>query len=122
MSQAEVTNKFGEKVRWWIAVGIAIAGLVANMYYEGELATVVRVLILIGGIVLGVLVASTTQKGRNFFSFVKSSNIERQKIVWPTRNETLQTTLIVLVVVIIIGAFLALVDLGFSSLVSYFFG
>lgn len=121
MSQ-EVANSFGEKLRWWLAIALAVAGLVANIYYEGELATVVRVLMLIGGIVLGALVASTTEKGRNFFSFVRSSNIERQKIVWPTRNETLQTTLIVLVVVVIIGAFLALVDLAYSSLVSYFFG
>ncbi len=122
MSQAEASNSIGEKLRWWLAIAAVIGGVVGNLYFEDELATVLRVLILIGGVVVGALIASTTQKGRNFFAFVRSSNIERQKIVWPTRNETLQTTLIVIVVVIIIGLFLSLVDFFFSWLVGYFFG
>ena len=122
MSQLETTTSFGEKIRWWLAIGLAIAGLAANLYYEGELAPVVRVLIFLGGVVLGALVAASTVKGKNFFSFVKSSNIERQKIVWPTRNETLQTTLIVLVMVIIFGICLAIIDFTYSKLVGYFFG
>ena len=122
MSQVEVTNTIGEKLRWWLAIAAVVAGVVGNLYFEDELATVLRVLILFAGIVLGALIAATTHKGRNFFAFVKSSNIERQKIVWPTRNETLQTTLIVIVVVIVIGLFLSLVDFTVSWLVGYFFG
>ena len=122
MSQTEVSNSFGEKIRWWLAIAAVVAGVVGNLYYEDQLATVLRVLILIGGFVVGAIIASTTQKGKNFFSFVKSSNIERQKIVWPTRNETLQTTLVVLVVVVIISIFLSAVDFFYSWLVGYFFG
>lgn len=122
MSQAEVSNSIGEKLRWWLAIAAVIGGVVGNLYFEDELATVVRVLILFAGIGLGALIASTTHKGRGFFAFVKSSNIERQKIVWPTRNETLQTTMVVIVVVIIIGLFLSLVDFFFSWSVGYFFG
>ena len=122
MSQADLSNSFGEKIRWWLAIAAVIAGVACNLYFEDELATVLRVLILLGGVVLGALIALTTHKGKSFFSFVKTSNIERQKIVWPTRNETLQTTLVVLVVVIVIGLFLSLVDFFFSWLVGYFFG
>lgn len=122
MSQAEVSNSIGEKLRWWLAIAAVIGGVVGNLYFEDDLKTILRVLILFGGIVLGVLIAATTVKGRNFFAFVKSANIERQKIVWPTRNETLQTTMIVIVVVVIIGLFLSLVDFFFSWLVGYFFG
>ncbi|MFK8010591.1 MAG: preprotein translocase subunit SecE [Marinicellaceae bacterium] len=122
MSQSEVSQSFGEKIRWWLAIAAVIAGVAGNLYFEDELAQIIRVLITIGGIVLGALIASTTVKGRNFFSFIKSSNIERQKIVWPTRNETLQTTLVVIVVVIVIGIFLSIVDFFFSWLVGYFFG
>lgn len=122
MSQVESANSIGEKLRWWLAIAAVIAGVVGNLYFEDELATVLRVLILFAGIILGALIAATTHKGRNFFAFVKSSNIERQKIVWPTRNETLQTTMIVLVVVIVIGLFLSLIDFTFSWLVGYFFG
>lgn len=122
MSQTEVSHSMGEKLRWWLAIAAVIGGVVANLYFEDELATVLRVLILFGGLLLGALIAATTTKGKNFFAFVRSSNIERQKIVWPTRNETLQTTLIVIVVVIVIGLFLSLVDFFFSWSVGYFFG
>ncbi len=122
MSQTEVTSSIGEKLRWWLAIAAVIAGVVGNLYFEDELATILRVLILFGGIALGAIIAATTKKGRNFFTFVKSANIERQKIVWPTRNETLQTTLVVIVVVIIIGLFLSLVDFIFSWSVSSLFG
>jgi len=122
MSQAEVSHSMGEKLRWWLAIAAVIGGVVANLYFEDELATVLRVLILFGGLLLGALIAATTTKGKNFFAFVRSSNIERQKIVWPTRNETLQTTLIVIVVVVVIGLFLSLVDFFFSWSVGYFFG
>lgn len=122
MSQSEVSNSLGEKLRWWLAIAAVVAGVWANLYFEDELATVLRVLLLFGGVALAALIASTTQKGRSFFTFVKSANIERQKIVWPTRNETLQTTLVVIVVVVVIGLFLSLVDIFFGWLVSYFFG
>ena len=122
MSQAEVSHSIGEKLRWWLAIAAVIAGVAGNLYFEGEFAQIIRVLITIGGLVLGALIALTTTKGRNFFTFIKSSNIERQKIVWPTRNETLQTTMVVIVVVIIIGLFLSLVDFFFSWSVGFFFG
>ena len=121
MSQAEVTHSFGEKMRWWLAIIAVIAGVAGNLYFQDELAPIFRVLITIAGVIVGALIASTTHKGRAFFAFVKSSNIERQKIVWPTRNETLQTTFIVIVVVVIIGLFLSLVDFFFSWSVGYFF-
>lgn len=122
MSQTEVTSSIGEKLRWWLAIAAIVAGVVGNLYFEDELATILRVLILFGGIALGAIIAATTKKGRSFFAFVKSSNIERQKIVWPTRNETLQTTLVVIVVVIVIGLFLSLIDFFFSWSVSSLFG
>jgi preprotein translocase subunit SecE len=122
MSQTEVSNSIGEKLRWWLAIAAVIGGVVGNLYFQDELKTIIRVLILFGGILLGVLIAATTEKGRKFFAFVKSANIERQKIVWPTRNETLQTTMIVIVVVIVIGLFLSVVDFSFSWLVGKFFG
>lgn len=121
MSQTEISNSFGEKIRWWLAIAAVIGGVVGNLYYEDELATVLRVLILFGGVVLGALISLTTEKGKRFFTFVRGSNIERQKIVWPTRNETLQTTLVVIVVVVVIGLFLSLVDFLFSWLVGKFF-
>ncbi len=71
MSQAEVTNSIGEKLRWWLAIAAVIAGVAGNLYFEDEYAQIIRVLITIGGLVLGALIASTTSKGRRFFAFIK---------------------------------------------------
>jgi preprotein translocase subunit SecE len=56
-------------------------------------------------------IALTTVQGRGFAHFAREANIERRKVVWPTRQETLQTTLIVLIAVLIMGIFLWLVDM-----------
>ncbi|WP_395376958.1 preprotein translocase subunit SecE [Marinicella sp. W31] len=121
MSQADIQHSVGEKLRWWLAIAVVTAAVAASIYYSDQLVGIFQALIVIGGLLLGAVIGSTTEKGKNFFKFVKQANIERQKIVWPTKNETLQTTLVVIVIVIIFGVFLFLVDLLFSNLVEYFF-
>ncbi len=122
MSQTDTTHSMGEKLRWWLAILVAVGAVLFSVVYAEQLATIFRALIVLGGLVLGLVIALTTEKGREFSRFVKQSNIERQKIVWPTKNETLHTTLIVLVVVVIFGLFLFLLDFAFSNLIEYFFG
>ena len=62
-------------------------------------------------------VAAQTQKGGSFFRFLKESDIERRKVVWPTHQEAVQTSLMVIIVVIIISLFLAAVDWMIGALV-----
>jgi preprotein translocase subunit SecE len=59
-------------------------------------------------------VSSTLDKPRQFFREVR---MELKKVTWPPRKETVASTSVVLVVVIIIGLFLGLVDLGLSRIV-----
>ena len=121
MSQVDVQQSVGEKLRWWLAIALVIGGVAASIYYGDRLIGIFQALIVLGGLLLGTAVAATTEKGKNFFKFVKQANIERQKIVWPTKNETLQTTLVVIVLVIIFGLFLFAIDAIFSNLIEYFF-
>jgi len=121
MSRVETVPGAGDKLRWWLAIAIIIAGVAANLYFVDTYPTIIRVLMVLGGVMVGGFVGYTTQKGKDFAKFVKNANIERQKIVWPTKNETVQTTIMVLILVIIIGLFLFIVDWGFSSLVEYLF-
>ncbi len=121
MSSVETVPGAGDKLRWWLAIAIIIAGVAANLYFVDTYPTIIRVLMVLGGVLVGGFVGYTTHKGKEFAKFVKNANIERQKIVWPTKNETVQTTIMVLILVVIIGFFLFLVDWGFSSLIEYLF-
>ena len=68
-----------------------------------------------GGVIAAFLVAGfiafTTEKGRAVFEFTKEAHVEVRKVVWPTRQETMQTTLIVAIFVVIMALILWGVDL-----------
>ena len=68
------------------------------------------------GIAVSIGIAMQTEKGRSLWIFFQDSQIEVRKVVWPTRQETLQTTMIVILVVIIVSIILWLLDmfLGWS--------
>jgi preprotein translocase subunit SecE len=53
----------------------------------------------------GALVAVQSAQGRTFWEFVQSSRIELRKVVWPDRQETVQVTIIVFVMIIVLGLF-----------------
>jgi len=80
---------------------------------------------VIGLIVLAALafvIVIQTQKGEAAWSLVKEARSEARRVVWPKRQETVQTTLIVLVLVIIFALILWLLDSGLSWLVSAVIG
>ena len=87
-------------IRWFL--GIAIIGIAAygNSYFAQE-ALLYRVLavILVSG--LGFFVISTTEEGKETLKIILESRTEIRRVVWPTRVETTQTTLIVLVAITI---------------------
>ena len=68
-----------------------------------EVGLLYRVLAVVALMLLGSGVALTTAKGQTFLQLLKDANIERRKVVWPTRQETTQTTMIVVAVVVIVG-------------------
>ena len=74
-----------------------------------------RVLGILAGIIVSLLIVSQTLKGRQAIDFVREAQVEVRKIVWPTRQETSQTTLFVIIVVIIFAILLWVLDLGLSS-------
>ena len=92
------------------AVIMLLGGIAAYYYYQDLANTPIRVVGLIVVTLLAAWVAGQSQKGAMFFRFLKESDIERRKVVWPTHQETVQTSLMVIVVVIIISLFLAAVD------------
>jgi preprotein translocase subunit SecE len=106
-----------DKTKLWLAVAIAVAGLVAFYWLEGRQTIWARSGILIGGfVVAGVLIAFSAF-GSFLKEFVVESHFELRKIVWPTRQETLQTTLVIFVVVLIISLML----FAFDSILGFIF-
>ncbi len=93
-----------------LAVLILAAGVVGYYWYN-ELSSVTRLLMLLGGIVLGCAVGYFTRSGRALQEYFSESIFELRKVVWPTRQETLQTTLVIIVVVIVLSILLGVIDL-----------
>ena len=104
-------NNSLDTVKLALALALLLAGVVAFQYYA-EAPRLARV----GGMLLDVAVAlgiaSQTDKGRQVIGFVRDAQIEVRKVVWPTRQETVQTTLVVMIVVVVFAFLLWLLDLG----------
>ena len=110
-------SAFTDTLMLLIAVIMLLGGIAAYYYYQDLAITPVRVAALIAVTLLASWVAAQSQKGAAFFRFLKESDIERRKVVWPTHQEAVQTSLMVIVVVIIISLFLAAVDWMIGAIV-----
>jgi len=93
-----------------LAVLIVLAGLVAY-YYFGDTSALLRTLGVLLAVALAAVVALTSLQGKTLWKFIQGARVELGKVVWPTREETIQTTLVVLVVALFGGIFFWLLDL-----------
>ena len=108
---------FADTLLLLVSVIMLLAGIGAYYYYQDLAITPVRVAALIVVTLVASWVAAQSQKGSTFFRFLKEADIERRKVVWPTHQEAVQTSLMVIIVTIIISLFLAAVDWMIGSLV-----
>lgn len=110
-----------DKIKFVLAVLLVIAGIVG--YYQlSEHALILRVLAVLLGLGLGSAVAWFTVPGQDFYRFGQEAVAETRRVVWPSRKETWQTTLIVFGLVLLMGLFLWLVDWGFLVIVQRLMG
>jgi preprotein translocase subunit SecE len=100
-----------------VAAAMLISGVGAYYWFQDLAITPIRVVALLVVAVVASLIAAQADSGSAFFRFLKESDIERRKVVWPTHQETLQTALMVIIVTIIISLFLAAVDWLLGSIV-----
>lgn len=91
--------------KWLVSLILVLAGLIGNHYYS-EVLMPVRTLVWLTLLALAGWVASTTQKGKWVVEFFRDSKQELRKVVWPTREETMQTTMVVGAMVIILALLL----------------
>jgi len=93
-----------------LAALLLVGGVVAYYYYS-EWSGLARFSVLLAGIVGAVAVGAFTAAGRSMREYLVESQFEMRKVVWPTRDETLRTTLVIMVVVVILSLLLGLIDL-----------
>ncbi|AAO54155.1 preprotein translocase subunit SecE [Pseudomonas syringae pv. tomato] len=112
--KAEASDSRFDLLKWLLVVILVVVGVVGNQYYSAE-PILYRVLALLVIAAAAAFVALQTGKGKAFFVLAKEARAEIRKVVWPTRQETTQTTLIVVAVVLV----MALLLWGLDSLLGW---
>jgi preprotein translocase subunit SecE len=110
-----------DKLKLVLAVLIVAIG-VGGFYYFGDASDLVRVPGLLFAFALAIVVALQAEVGQNLQEFAKGSLRELRQVVWPTRKETTQVTLVVVALVIVVALFLWVVDLGLQKAVRLLIG
>jgi len=103
-------NSAADIAKLVVALLILSAAIFAYYWYN-DFQTWQRLLILLGGFAVSGAIAFFTRSGRAAKDFLGESLFELRKVVWPTRQETIQTTLVIFVVVIVLSLILGLIDL-----------
>lgn len=85
----------------WLFIVMLLVTSIMTEFYHSQVALAIRIALGVVVIVVSSAIASRTNKGQKVWIFIKSARSELRKVVWPTRQETLQTTLIVIVMVIV---------------------
>jgi len=109
------------KIKLLVAFLLLAAGI-AGFYLLADKPTIVRILVVLVGFGASIAVVWMTPIGQKSLTFIGEAIGEARKVVWPTRKETIQTTLVVFVLVVIMAAFLAVVDIGFAYMVQWLMG
>lgn len=105
-----------------LAAALILAGAVVGFYLFSDQALVVRVLGLLVAAGIAAAVAIRSEPGAKAWEFGRGALIEVRKVVWPSRKETTQTTLVVMAMVILVGIILWVFDLFLSWAVQFLTG
>lgn len=115
-SKTETKTSPIDSIKLGFALLIIVVSI-AGYYYFAEHSKLMRVLGILAAVGVAIGIAYTTEMGRNVWSFLHDAQIEVRKVVWPTRQETIQTTMVVIFMVVLVGLFLWLLDMFLSWIV-----
>lgn len=120
----QVVSSVVDKLLWLVSIVLIFGAIFGNYYYtnnvvvdETTLGRLGRVFAVIAVIVVGLGVLIFTNKGHALLAFAKAAYVELLKVVWPTRQEAVQTTFIVFIAVCVVSLFLYLCDIVFLQIV-----
>ena len=98
-----------DNLKWLLVALIAAAGIAANFVYS-EQSLLYRMLAGLGIAFVAGLIALQTDQGRQFWELMRNARIEIRRVIWPSHQETVQTTLLVIGFVILVALLLWGVD------------
>ena len=107
--------------KYVLAVALVAGGIVAY-YWFGQWPAPLRVLLVAAAFAAAVAVVAFTAKGRQGRGFISESLFELRKVVWPTPQETMRVTGVILLVVVIVSLILASFDFVISWLIRLLLG
>ncbi len=94
-----------------LVAGSILLGGIFGYYYYSDVSVLIRAIGVLLAFALGVVVALKSTRGQAFVRFVQGARLELRKVVWPTREETIQTSVTVLVFTLIMAVFFWLLDI-----------
>lgn len=119
-SKTETSGRL-DSLKWLVVAALVVLGVAGNAYYLSH-GLFYRVLGLLVLAAIASAIALQTAKGQAFWKLVKESRVEIRKVVWPTRQETTQTTLIVVAFVVVTALILWGLDTLLGWLASQIIG
>ena len=120
-AKAELNDNRFDVIKWVVVALIVSVGVFGDSYFSAEPVLYRAIALVVLGLVAG-FVALQTSKGKAFWSLLKEARIEIRKVVWPTRQKTAQTTMIVVAVVLVMALILWGLDSLLGWIVSQFIG
>jgi preprotein translocase subunit SecE len=120
-AKAEMQGGRLDTLKLWAAILLMGAGIY-GYYYFADVMVVLRVLGLLAVAAIAIGVVYQTVIGRQLVGFVSGAQNEVRRMVWPSRTETLQTTMAVIFIVLVVGVFLWLLDMVLLRAVQFLTG
>jgi len=109
-SPAEKGGSVLDTALLWLSVLVLAASIFAYYWFEPQYGQLVRVLGMLAGAAVAIGIAALSEPGRTAWAYMQGSRTELRRVVWPTRQETIQTTLMVIVVVLLLAVFIWALD------------
>ncbi len=108
------SSQVGDVAKYVAAVLLVVAGIV-GFYWFAAWATPLRALLPLAGLIAAGAVFALTPKGRATREYLAESRFELRKVIWPTRQETMRTTIMVIIVVILVSILIGIIDFFLSG-------
>ncbi len=120
-AKIETSNSRLDSLKWAVALAL-LGGALGAFYIYADQSLLLRVVGLLAVAGISATLILLTAKGRLAWEFMQESRTEVRKVVWPTRQETVQTTLVVIAMVTVVAVFLWLLDMLLAWIVKLVIG
>ena len=120
-ANVEQSNNGLDLVKWVVAIALLAGAVIANNMFDQE-SVLIRAVGVVAAVVIAGFFAASTAKGKDFISFGKESNKEIRKVIWPSRQEATQTTLIIFAATAVIAIMLYFIDMFLRWAVAFLTG